>query len=315
MLTVAGLLALGACGSERSAEAPPERQENVLDELSVTPPVTVTEYTTSLQFLPFEPVRTRAVVLQFANLATAEALAHRYLGWRLERAGWRNILDVDTQERPTRAAWRLFPADMMRITVTADGDLDDLILRVGSSEYTLELGNRLDAWEDRHGTRHEIREASWVERGQRVAGIAVGHRFAVPEPERPARFGRYERAILRSEDGAIIVLFHTQDPDVYGDPFAWMYADGLTQRWTALETRTVEVANSSQLRRNVPVRVWYRIPEPDISGELTAAERLFNELSVEEGPKPYNALYRVRGWIEFAGERRNVEGMLERGER
>jgi hypothetical protein len=40
----------------------------------------------------------------------------------------------------------------------------------------------------------------------------------------------------------------------------------------------------------------------------------FNELPAETGPKPYHALYWVRGWIEFAGERRNVEGFLERGE-
>jgi hypothetical protein len=202
----------------------------------------------------------------------------------------------------------------MRFTVNADGDPDDLILQSGSSEYVLDLGRHLDAWEDRMGTWHEIREGIFEERGQRFAGISVGHRFAMPDPEHPAVFGDYTRVILRSEAGAIIVLFNTSNPGVYDDPFAWMYAEGLTRRWTVLETRTVEVANSTQLRRNVPIRLWFRIPEPDIRCELTAAERQFNEFSTDEGPKPYNALYRVRGWIEFSGERLNVEGLLERGE-
>lgn len=310
---VIGLLSLQACGSERAGQTPASEQENVLDDPSTSPAVTATEYMTSLQFLPFEPTRTRALVMQFANTATAGNLGRRYQAWQLDRSSWRRILDVDDQEEPIREPWRLFPTDSMGVTVTADGDPDDLILQVGARSYTLDLGNHLDAWEDRAGTWHEIREATWVERGERVAGIAVVHRFAMPEPERPSLYGDYERVILRSDDGAIIVLFHTRNPEIYGDSYAWMYADGLTRRWTELETRTVEVVNSSQLRRNVPIRVWFRIPEPDIRCELTAVERQFNEISVEEGPKPYNALYRVRGWIEFSGERRNVEGLLERG--
>ncbi|NIR43409.1 MAG: hypothetical protein GWN99_05650, partial [Gemmatimonadetes bacterium] len=154
---------------------------------------------------------------------------------------WQTLLAVDSQTVPIRAPWRLMPVPALRLTVNADGDPDDLIFQVGSSDYTLDLGNHLDAWEDRAGTWHEIRDALWIAGNQRAPGIAVSHRFALPEPERPVRFGAYERVILRSEDGAIIVLFHTSDPDVYGDPFAWMYADGLTRRWTTLESRIVEV--------------------------------------------------------------------------
>ncbi len=314
LLLTAVVLASYACGSDRGGQTSAGARDNVLDDLSVSPNVSATEYTTSLHFLVFEPTRTRSLIMQFANRATANSLDLRYQAWRLDGSTWRRILDVETEDGPIRAPWRLIPTDSMRFTVNADGDPDDLILQSGSSEYMLDLGRHLDAWEDRMGTWHEIREATLEERGQRVDGISVGHRFAIPDPERPAVFGDYTRVILRSEDGAIIVLFHTSNPDVYGDPFAWMYADGLTRRWTVLETRTVEVANSTQLRRNVPIRLWFRIPEPDIRCELTAAERQFNEFSTEGGPKPYNALYRVRGWIEFSGERLNVEGLLERGE-
>jgi hypothetical protein len=312
-LAASCLLAL-ACepgGEEGGAE---DRPENLLGEITPAPTVTVSEYATSLQFLPFETGRTRSLVLQFANAAAAEEMVTRYFGWQLNPGGWQSLVAVDSQTVPIRAPWRLMPVPGLRLTVNADGDPDDLIFRQGSSEYTLDLGNHLDAWEDRAGTWHEIREAVWITGNQRSAGVVVSHRFALPEPERPTRFGNYERVILRSEDGAIIVLFNTSEPDVYGDPFAWMYADGLTRRWTALESRIVEVASSTRLRRNVPVRLWFRIPEPDIRCELAAAERHFNEHTVDQGPKPYNALYRVRGWIEFSGERRNVEGVLERGE-
>jgi hypothetical protein len=312
-IAIATLLCAG-CRPETASDAPGGESEDPGGGLSDAPSVTVTEYGTSLQFLPLEGTATRAVNMQFANLATSSGANRHYLGWELIRSGWRSILDEEYGDVPTRAPWRLFPAESLRVTVTADGDPNAIILRSRAADYTLDLGNHLDGWEDRAGTRHEIREAWWTRRGERVRGVAVQHRFAIPEPERPARFGAYERVMLRSEDGATIVFFHTTSPDTYGNPFAWMYADGLTRRWTALETRTVEVANSTQLRRNVPIRLWFRIPEPDIKCELTAADRQFNELTTETGPKPYHALYWVRGWIEFAGERRNVEGFVERGE-
>jgi hypothetical protein len=311
---LACLLCIQACGPETAVDIPSGERDDTRPGLAGAPTFKATEYTTSLLFLPFEAAATRALILDFTSFATSDAVSHRYLGWRLTSQGWTSILDIESQEGPLREPWRLLPVDSLRLTVNADGDPDALVLKAGTRHYVLDLGELLDRWEDRAGTQHEIREAVWSQRGQRVNGIAVQHRFAIPEPERPARYGPYERAILRSEDGAIIVLFNTRNPETYGDSYAWMYADGLTRRWTALETRTVEVTNSTRLRRNVPIRIWFRIPEPDIKGELTAAERLFNELPVDRGPKPYNALYRVRGWLEFGGERRRVEGLLERGE-
>lgn len=304
-----------ACGPDASRGVPESGREESVPEPSGGRAAIATEYSTSVLFLPFEAASTRALILDFANYATSDRLSQRYLGWQLRgQGGWRNILDVVSESGTVRDPWRLLPADSLRLAVDSDGEPSALVFQSGAAEYTLDLGDPLDRWEDRAGTRHEIREAAWGSGGQRVVGIVVLHRFALPEPEQPARFGPYERAILRSEDGAIVVLYHSRSPELYGDSYAWMYADGLTRRWMALETRTVEVANSAQLRRNVPIRIWFRIPEPDIKGELTAAERQFNELEVDQGPMPYYGLYRVRGWIEFAGERRNVEGLLERGE-
>ncbi len=314
LVSIACIAWLSACGPEGGTSTASESSPDAPPDLAGATPVTTTEYSTSLQFLPVESGGIRALSLQFANLASSQALSRRYTGWLLSGSRWRSVLDVEDEDLPLREPWRLFPADSLRLTVTGDGDPEALILRAGSSRYSLELGTLLDGWEDRAGTWHEIREASWLQQARRVKGIAVQHRFAIAEPEQPAIFGPYERAILRAADGSILVLFSTRTPQDYGDPFAWMYADGLTRRWTAVEARTVEVANSSQLRRNVPIRIWFRIPEPDIKGEFSAVERQYNELPADAGPKPYNALLRVRGWIEFAGERRTVEGLLELGE-
>ena len=308
------LLLAGGCVPDAADES---RAAGGSDDPSVsgdTTALTETEYVTSLLFLPLEPSQTRAISLHLSNTANADGLTQRYLAWELDRSGWRAVLDAESQAGTTRAPWRIFPADSLRLTVSPDGDAEDLILRVRSADHTLDLGNALDRWEDRYGTQHEIRTADWGRQGQEVTGLAVQHRFALAEPPRPARFGAYLRAVLRSDEGAIIVIFHTPEPEVYGSPYAWMYADGLTQRWTVVDTRAAEVANSAQLRRNVPIRIAFSIPEPNINGELTAAERQFSELPAEAGPKSYKGLYRVRGWIEFAGERHTVEGMLELGE-
>ncbi len=303
------------CGPDRGPSAEAGGEPGALSELGGATPTITTEYNTSLHFIPIEGGSGQGLSLQFANTASSATLSRRYAGWLLSGSRWRSVLDLADEDEPVREPWRLLPADSLRMTVTADGDTDALLLGSGPVRYALEFGNLLDAWEDRAGTWHEIREATWTQQGRRARGILVLHRFAVPRPQLPAVFGPYERAILHSADGAILVLFSTREPEVYGDAFAWMYADGLTRRWTAVETRTVEVVNSSQLRRNVPIRTWFRIPEPDIRGEFSAIERQYNELTVASGPKPYNSLQRVRGWIEFAGERRTVEGLLEQGER
>lgn len=308
------LTVLSACNPDRARDVPATGGDEAAvadSELVASAP---TEYVTSFQFLTTQSGTTPGLILQFSTNLTRSGLDNRYVGWLLDRSSWRSVLDAEFHEAITRAPWRLLPADSFDLVVAADGDPEALVFEVRNASYTLDLGAHLDAWEDRSGTRHDIHEAQWTQAGRRTSGIAVSHRYAVPSPERPARFGPYERALLRTEDEAVIVLFHSRESETYGDSFAWMYADGLTRRWTSLEARTVEVANSSQLRRNVPVRFWFHIPEPDIRGELTAAARLFNEFPLDNGPLPYNGLYQVRGWIEFGGERRNVVGLLERGE-
>ncbi len=314
-LTTVTLLSLAACAREPATEGgSAEREPGRPSAPEATAVVTPTEYVTSVVFLPLEAASIRCVLLEFASDAAPDSLRHHYAGWQLTSRGWRSLFEIDSSTALIREPWRIFPFRPLRLTVTAEGDADAIIVPGATGAGTLDLGSQIDAWEDRAGTRHAIREAAWVRRGRRVSGIAATHRFAVAEPGAPARFGPYQRVYLRSTDGAVLTLFQTDSAEAFGDPYAWMYLEGLTRRWTDLEMRVTEVAYSDQLRRNVPVRIWFQIPEPAIKGELTAAERHFDGLDVPRGPKPYNALYRVRGWIEFAGERRKVEGVLERGE-
>lgn len=312
LLSLASILA--GCGPSPDDRAQGGQPGDTLDEADRALSASPTEYTTSLLFLAVDPGPEQAVVLSLANLSSTTRLIQDYHGWELSRSGWREILEAQLDEAPIpRAPWRILPVPDLHLTITADGDADDVILRVGSLTRSLELGSQLDGWEDRAGTRHEIREAEWIQGGRRSRGIVVEHNFALPNPTGEGRFGPFERAVLRSADGALIVIFSTPEPERFGEPYAWMYADGFTRRWTLVETRTVEESNAAELRRNVPVRIGFRIPEPDIEGELTVVARRFRQLDTESGPKPYYALYQVRGWIEFTGERRSVEGIAERG--
>ena len=277
-------------------------------------PVTPTEYATSVSFISGETNPPEALVLHFANFAVSDGLTRRYGAWLLNRSGWRILVSSEHRDGPTRAPWRVFPTDSVRLVVDVEGERQSLTLGSGSQQRILEMGERLDAWDDRSGTRHQIRLATLRGRGDAPPGIALEQRFAVTHPTIPVAYSAYDRVLLTSEDGAVIVLFNTPEPDTYGDPFAWMYSEGLTRHWAELEARTVEVVNSAELRRNIPVRFWFRIPEPDIRCEVTAVAREIEELEESAGPKPYHALYRVRGWLEFGGERRAVQGILERGE-
>lgn len=312
-LLLGALFLYSACSpGSRTAGARNERSDS--GEHADVVPVTPTEYATSMTFLSGSGTQLSGLVLQLANYATRSGLKRNYRGWLLERAGWQSVMNLEIQDGPTRAPWRIFPSPSLSLIVDSDGDTERLSIRSGRTGYSLEFGDLLDAWEDRAGTRHEIRISNLVRRGRAISGVLVQQRFAIPTPSLPTIFGAFERVVVTSEDGAILVFFNTRDPETYGEPFAWMYADGLTRRWPELETRTVEVVNSASLRRNIPVRTWFRIAEPDIKCELTAQAREVTEFDTDAGPKPYNALYRVSGWVEFAGERRRVQGIMERAE-
>ncbi len=308
------LAAALSCGTEPDSARAPGASDPANGEETPTRAVRPTEYSTTLIVLSSNDDLSSSTVMEFSNYATSDSLRRRYSSWILRRSGWQSTLDEDWLDGPTRAPWRLFPTDSLRIVVSDDGDPQLLTVPGRRGPLTLELGDHLASWEDRVGTRHEIRIAQLGRGSQRTDGLAVQRRSAVPEPTLPSRYGAHQHAVLRSEDGAIIVIFSTERPELYGTPFAWMYADGLTQRWSTVETRTIEVASSSRLRRNVPVRMLVSIPEPGIRGEITAAAREFDARPTGAGPRPYHAVYRVSGWIEFGGQRRRVAGILERGE-
>ncbi len=312
-LGIAVCCIFAACSSD-SRTAPPRGDRSGDTPAAGSSSITPTEFVTSLTFLIGDADPASGLVLRVANFATRSGIERTYRAWYLDRAGWRALMTTELRDGPMRAPWRVFPTDSLRIVVDAEGDTERLIIKARPANYSIQLEERLDAWEDAVGTRNEVRLAILERRGRRIMGVVLQQRFTVPRPDHPTAFGPYERVVLSSEDGAVIVLFNTRDPATYGEPFAWMYADGLTHRWNDLEARTVEVENSVQLRRNIPVRSWFRIAEPDIRCELTLTTQAIEELAAESGPKPYNALYRVSGWIEFAGERRAVRGIMERGE-
>jgi hypothetical protein len=142
------LLALQACGPDRTDEAASRQSAAQPGQPDSALAVTATEFSTSLLFLPLESGQTRAIVLELANFVTSDALQKRYLAWQLIGSGWRSILDLEAREAPLREPWRLFPSDSLRLTVTADGDAEALVIRGRQSDYTLELGEHFDRWED-----------------------------------------------------------------------------------------------------------------------------------------------------------------------
>ena len=315
MAMFVGLAGLTACRGHERTTTDARRSETTRDETGAPAAVTApTEYDEALVFFGTEDGPTTALAVDFSNYASFDGLHRRYRGWLLDRAGWHPILDDERRDAPTRAPWRIMPTDTLRLVVSEDGDVDAFVFRSRTTPLELDLGDRVEGWEDRGGARHELRWAQLGGRSERLNGIVVQRRLAIERPSRPGSFRPLQTAVLKTPEGTVLVLFDSAEPDALGESFAWMYDDGLTRHWTAIETRTVEVANAPELRRNIPIRIWFRVPEPDIKGELAATARLLDETPTDRGPKPYLALYRVRGWVEFGGERRNVEGVLQHSE-
>lgn len=311
-LTVASLT---ACGGQERSTAAARRSEHARPDTGPPTAVTVpTEYDEELLFYSTEDGPATALALDLSNYASFDGLHRRYQGWLLDRTRWRSILDGESRDASTRAPWRILPTDTLQLVVSDDGEIDSFIFRPEATPFTLHLGDRVERWEDRGGARHELRWGQLSRRGDQLNGIVVQHRFAIEQPAKPGSYRPMETAILKTREGTLLALFDSGEPEALGQSFAWMYDDGLTRHWSAIETRTVEVANAPDLRRNIPIRIWFRVPEPDIKGELTATARLLEGTSTERGPRPYVGLYRVSGWVEFGGERRNVEGVMQHSE-
>lgn len=312
---VAALLVLGACMSDRSSEgrsaATAESDPDPNASRGVRAP---TEYSAELVFLSAETGTSEGLVLQLSNYASSSGLRRRYLARSLTRSGWRTLLDAEWLDGPTRAPWRVLPGDSFHLVVTDDGDPDAFVLHLDRATYTLDLAARLDSWEDRRGAWHEIRSAQLVRSNDRTPGIALHHRFVVPNPDRPVHFQDYYSGVLRVADGSFLVIFQPRDPETLGEPFAWMYSDGLTRRWTEIAVETVDSVAVTQLGRDLPSRIRITIAEPGVRGELRTSSRSLDELAEQPSRNAYHAAFRVRGWLEIGETRESVEGVLLRGQ-
>lgn len=314
-LLIPAILTGWACGGEPSggapADAPADPPVDDPDARSVRTP---TDYATSLLFLDSGNGARTGMILHLSNYAEPTRLQRRYHAWLLVRSGWRELLTGEWIGGPVRAPWRVLPGDSFDVVVTDEGEPDAFVIRTARSSYTLELGPRIDGWQDRRGTGHELGSARLTGRDGRHAGILVRHRFVNRSPDRPTRFHTYFNAALQLADGSFLILFDPGGDEALGEPFAWMYRDGLTRRWTSLQIEVLERTSVPELRRNLPRRIRIAISEPEIRGELRTTSRVFSAWPDLPGVRAYHAVFGLRGSLEIAGARQAVEGILERGE-
>lgn len=254
-----------------------------------------------------------AASIHFMGRAGAGLYVRDYRGWLIQNAAWTPIAWDRVEEPPTRAPWRVFPAQGLRLIVGDQGEIRELIADAAPRRVHLGVGLLLDRWEDPDAARRQIREAQLWFTATPIRAILLEEQVARPGAAVPPPFRSHDTAVLRLSGGDLLIFSHQRDREGYGTSFAWASLGGVNRRWDRVDLQLPERMTDTTFRRSVPARWELTIPEPNVRGELTPIQYRASSLT-EGGVKPLHLVYTVRGWVEVDGKRRNAIGVLEHGE-
>lgn len=308
-LTVAcepqGPSADGAAGRARPPTLPDTASEPLVDVPTV--------YGTHFLLLTTEGTTPLGLALHLVARAEPARLLRDHRGWLWRGTEWTAVAWDRAEEAPTRRPWRIFPASSLRLVVGEQGEVTELIAASAGARVTLRPGPLLDRWEDADAARRQVRQATLQVTGAPVSAILLEEQVARPRASMPPPFRSHDSAVLRLGGGDLLIVSHTRDAEAYGRSFAWSSLGGVQRRWDRVEIQAVERMNDTTVGRAVPVRWEITIPEPGIRGELTAQSSRAAPYS-DAPASAVHVVYRVSGWIEADGRRRDAAGLLEHGE-
>jgi hypothetical protein len=299
----------GSSADRAGGARPPALPDTASEPLVDVPTV----YGTHFLLLSTEGATPVGLALHLVARAEPARLLRDHRGWLWRGTEWTPVAWDRVEEAPTRRPWRIFPASNLKLIVGEQGEVTELIARSTGGRVTLRPGPVLDRWEDADAARRQIRQAMLQLAGAPLPAILLEEQVARPRASIPPPFRGHDSAVLRLGGGDFLILSHTRDPEGYGRSFAWSSLGGVQRRWDRVEIQALERMNDTTVGRVVPVRWQITIPEPGITGELTAQSSRAAPYS-DAPASPVHLAYRVSGWIEADGRRRDAAGLLEHGE-
>lgn len=301
LLALGGLLTAG-CGE--SAPPPDAGDLPDADTGRAARPVAA-RYVTTLAFASEAGVALHA---SFENETSAEHLVRRYRAWLHDGAGWRPLLAVHDTLPVPRAAWRLLPADSLRLAVGDGAEIVSLAFGRGAGAVRLRAGEELGRWTGATGQREALGLAVLEKEGSAIPGVLFFRR-AARSGGLPAR-GDLERIFLLADSLGNGLLLQS-DASSGGTAAARTWLHGGLATWTQVELRADPGADSvpppaplgGTLADRLPAAWAFEIPQAGLRGRLLRAGETPGDSSVGR------RAFRVRGRLFVDADVFRFEGV------
>lgn len=170
LLAALGLSALLACGGDAPDRGGAPRDSVPRGRAASLPPA---RYLTLVAWTAAGG-RPAGVLWMENRTAGREGLRRRYRGWTLEgKEGPRLLLSVDDRLAAAAAAWRVLPAEDLRLSVDTRGRISELrARRPGAGRLRLRIGPEMGSWRGVTGQRQRL-AAGRLRREGDSAGIEI----------------------------------------------------------------------------------------------------------------------------------------------
>lgn len=309
ILCLAVLLA-AACGDgDRAAD--PTEAETLADDTARS-----AAYSERLLFLAGTERAPVAVVLDFSARVDSSTLYRVGRAWRAEGERLTTLLDTAWTMAAMRDPWRLVPHGPIRFSVDRDGELETLRYRGADDGFRLLAGAVVGEWSPDADAQLLLRRGEMLGGDGSMPGALLELRLG-RDSVLSSGDGRAAEAYLTDGRGAyVVVLDHAPD----GRRRAWLRRGTLQDAWTDVRLEAVEVrpapadtepqasaaGNGAVRFEGVPTAWRLASPGDSLTGEL----RL---IGASPGAATSAGVFTVRGWVEAAGDRQPVFGVVRHG--
>lgn len=275
-------------------------------------------YDRETSFVTWDDGGLAAAPFSFSAVPRGERLERELHAWLADRETWDEFLMEAWSAPASGGVWRVVPHGELRIAAGGPG-VEALWYESGGRRLRLDIGDPLSPW---HGGERErfriLRGTMTVGSGGRD-GLVLEELQVSRTPDAGEADVVQDRILLVDRDGFAIFLLHERGADAVAaggpDDASWVLMPGTDEAVQEGAVEWIEVRPLEEARRDIPVRWRFSAADTGVTGEISAIGYHATLGAERGGRREVETRYTVEGWIERAGERVEVRGIVRHQQR